>query len=814
MGLFLFFRHLAAFAVLCVQQAASFVDVSPDEYFQQFASCSGRQQSPIHIDTEKVVTAGKRVNLYERMTHRVMSDIHLNYTGQVVSLHGQFGSMQLFGFTFYLQDVQVRCPAEHVVDGHRAEAELQLLLRREGPEGEGKELIIISLLLRSGADNPLLQLSLQQSLGQSHRSSFDLLEMLEKPLGGSFYHYDGSLTTPPCSETVKWFVLETTATVSEAQVAAIRSLSEGAFQRPLQPLGGRRVVKDSILGCGLESQMLRGNGSDWNYIVPQCWAAHYGDCGGSRQSPINIPVKLLSEQKPQLSVEKLLHSVRYVDGKDLAVKNSGASLQVDAVNGNLGKIHFQGVDYVVLQFHFHFPAEHLFDGKQAAGEMHIVHQRLGCSGFEDLLVIGILLQEGEESSFLRRLGLPGDAPKTNLQPLHAIKEPVNLATEFQKQLRGSFFHYEGSLTTPPCSETVKWLVLTETFSVAREQILAFKTTIHGDPRNSRGAQLMNGRPIVQDSTQLGVAELRKGKGEMGCPASAPQVQAPWGYLYPDCWVKDYPDCGGRVQSPINIPRQDVEHRDVLYVDLQAAASYTAAVGKNLRNMGYNLQVDADGSDLGYLQYQGHRYLVRQFHIHCPAEHLLDGEAFACEVHVVHQRNGSTGFQDLLVVGILYESGASFEDDAFLGRVFNLSGTPPGFGEPPAAIRGAVDLSHEYKDALASGFYNYDGSLTTPPCTESVTWFLLSTTMKMSLGQLRVFKSLYVDPANNRLIQLRGGRAIFRNGVAADSVGASEHRRLCWPDALNDAPSCALQAPESESDDDDDETRNFSTCPNL
>ncbi|MFC4290765.1 carbonic anhydrase family protein, partial [Neobacillus cucumis] len=125
----------------------------------------------------------------------------------------------------------------------------------------------------------------------------------------------------------------------------------------------------------------------WGYKDTSEWNAGFPLCLGKEQSPINLKksdVSLAASESlaPRLSYKPL--------EKTQIFNNGGKNVQV---NGGFGTFKLPDGEYEVKQFHFHFPAEHEVDGKLAAGELHIVHQRKGASGTDGLAVVGIVLEE-------------------------------------------------------------------------------------------------------------------------------------------------------------------------------------------------------------------------------------------------------------------------------------------------------------------------------------------------------------------------------------------------------------------------------------
>jgi carbonic anhydrase len=90
----------------------------------------------------------------------------------------------------------------------------------------------------------------------------------------------------------------------------------------------------------------------------------------------------------------------------------------------------------------------------------------------DLLVIGLMYDVGAENAFLQRLGLPSGAASDKSAAAMVVSGSIDLSVELKAQLEGVFYRYDGSLTTPPCTESVKWFVLQGRQPVSQEQIKA------------------------------------------------------------------------------------------------------------------------------------------------------------------------------------------------------------------------------------------------------------------------------------------------------------------------------------------------------
>jgi len=167
----------------------------------------------------------------------------------------------------------------------------------------------------------------------------------------------------------------------------------------------------------------------------------------------------------------------------------------------------------------------------------------------------------------------------------------------------------------------------------------------------------------------------------------------------------------------------------------------------ISNTGHSIQVD-DGATSS-LVVDGTEYKLAQFHFHSPAEHTVGGRSFDLEMHLVHK----SGDGKVAVVAILFGTGS---ENAVLGRVWNAMPTQPG---PAVTVAGAtIDVSSVLP--AAPRFLRYGGSLTTPPCTEGVTWLVVEpdASAQVSAEQVRKLKAI-TQPTTNRPLQPLGAREV-------------------------------------------------------
>lgn len=214
--------------------------------------------------------------------------------------------------------------------------------------------------------------------------------------------------------------------------------------------------------------------SHWGELSPD-----YNLCNtGKDQSPVDLqPVRLMK-------ADWLLPLQVSLKPTKLAIVNNGHTIQVNYDKGS--KFSFDRTEYELKQFHFHAPSEHTFDGVAADMETHLVFSTPG----KRLAVIGILMVVGAENPFFAKFwdSLPA---KEN----EAITRELDLNVGDLLPTNRDYFHYDGSLTTPPCSEGVKWIVLRQSVTISASQVNRFKAIF---PVTSRPTQPL-GERIVKES---------------------------------------------------------------------------------------------------------------------------------------------------------------------------------------------------------------------------------------------------------------------------------------------------------------------------
>jgi carbonic anhydrase len=206
---------------------------------------------------------------------------------------------------------------------------------------------------------------------------------------------------------------------------------------------------------------------------------------------------------------------------------------------------------------------------------------------------------------------------------------------------------------------------------------------------------------------------------------------------------EYGLCGAGIhQSPIDIVNPTPAKLSAITFNYQSTSL-------NIRNTGNTIEVVyPEGS---WIEVDGTKYHLLQFHFHTPSEHTVAGNPSDMEMHLVHKSEDGT----LTVIGVLIESGS-----------INTSFTP--LWQYLPSISGE---SEQIKDGTLNAFdllpstkhtYRYTDSLTLPPYSEGVKWFVLTTPVEMSQSQIATFKAILYG--NNRPVQPLNGRELLTDAI--------------------------------------------------
>jgi carbonic anhydrase len=216
---------------------------------------------------------------------------------------------------------------------------------------------------------------------------------------------------------------------------------------------------------------------DWGEISQTCQA-------GNSQSPIAIST-LLADPSSGLEAPAIHYGT-----SNLIVFNNGHTIEAEVEEGT-AEIEIDGTVYDLIQFHIHWASEHFIDGELYPAELHLVHR----DHEGHLAVLGSLLRYGNKNSklnpfFQAATKLPHADDETEVHDFDLNRLVPEHAT--------GFYHYSGSLTTPPCSEGVSWWVWDATRTVSRAQLDNIRIGVprdHNPQGNRRPVQGLNGRDL-------------------------------------------------------------------------------------------------------------------------------------------------------------------------------------------------------------------------------------------------------------------------------------------------------------------------------
>lgn len=243
------------------------------------------------------------------------------------------------------------------------------------------------------------------------------------------------------------------------------------------------VAAAAPLALAGSGRIARADGPEWGYSGaqgPQAWGSLEPDfktCAiGTQQSPIDLSSPVMA-QVGSLTTDYKPSPMKII--------NNGHTIQVNYAPGST--LTIRDHSYEVQQFHFHTPSEHKVNGKDFPLEMHVVHKDQD----GNLAVLGVLFEEGPENKALNDVW--NNAPATP-GPEKTIPANINVAALVPSEK--VYYEYLGSLTTPPCTESVKWVVLGVRNTLSAAQIAKFRTIFSA---NARPVQPVNQRFVLENA---------------------------------------------------------------------------------------------------------------------------------------------------------------------------------------------------------------------------------------------------------------------------------------------------------------------------
>ncbi|MDX7876974.1 carbonic anhydrase family protein [Aeromonas veronii] len=241
-------------------------------------------------------------------------------------------------------------------------------------------------------------------------------------------------------------------------------------------------MRKSLLACSLLlCPVVFAATPHWEYsgkVGPAHWAKltpEFGQCAGSNQSPVDLS---------GLVEAKLAPLVLHYQAGGNTVVNNGHTVQVGYAPGST--LQLDGTTFELKQFHFHAPSENLIEGKSYPLEGHLVH----VSDKGEIAVVAVMFEAGKANP---ALAAAWSALPAKVGEIRTLKAPLS-AEQLLPESR-DYYRFSGSLSTPPCSEGVRWLVMKQPVEVSQAQIDAFKAVMHHP--NNRPVQPLNGRVVLQ-----------------------------------------------------------------------------------------------------------------------------------------------------------------------------------------------------------------------------------------------------------------------------------------------------------------------------
>jgi carbonic anhydrase len=245
--------------------------------------------------------------------------------------------------------------------------------------------------------------------------------------------------------------------------------SSGAIRRRMLLAASAIILAPCLFACAGESQDHPAEAAHFSYDAADAHGpAHWGELEGANlcssgrnQSPVDISGVARAWQ-PTFQIA--------YSPTPLVLANKGHTVQADYAGGS--SLRLDGKTFYLAQFPFHAPSEHQIQGRGTALEAHLVHK----SDTGELAVLGVLIRRGRENAFLKKFWdrMPAKDCGENCTVRDSALE-INVRDLLPARL--DFYRYSGSLTTPPCSEGLRWLVLKDSVQASPEQIERFNQTI-------------------------------------------------------------------------------------------------------------------------------------------------------------------------------------------------------------------------------------------------------------------------------------------------------------------------------------------------
>ncbi|XP_065219703.1 uncharacterized protein LOC135845167 [Planococcus citri] len=488
------------------------------------------------------------------------------------------------------------------------------------------------------------------------------------------------------------------------------------------------------------------------------------------QSPVDITLAKAQERDlPPLAIHFPWNSSEEM----VSIENTGYYLEVLLPHEVEERPFISGgplynARYIFEQLHFHWSedlycgSEHLLAGRCYSTEVHVVYYYEIYGSFEEacnhpdgvavLTFFGDLSADDSDNPDLKYL----------IQEFSKVTEPESKTSgSFNKEFRfldvifkqKTYFSFPGSLTTDPYSECVTWIICPEPFDISSRQLEAFRTLKakdgHNLNHNDRERQKFSNRPVITPSNVKKFKFFQEISFSSGVWFTQSRIWPYAKYIFPY-----------RIQSPINISIEKVQYRILAPLEIHFPSNSSEGM-LSIENTGDKFSVEMspsrvavqDGPYLTGGPLLDGRYLFQQMHFHwaennsCGSEHLISGKCFSIEAHLVYYHEIYGSFQE----AINHADGLAVA--AFFGKLTLGDSDNPELKklveklsmiiEPVKKTEGSFDNEFKFLRNIFKrhSYYSYPGSLTTPPYSECVTWFIYPEPFAISSAQLESFRKL-------------------------------------------------------------------------
>jgi carbonic anhydrase len=229
--------------------------------------------------------------------------------------------------------------------------------------------------------------------------------------------------------------------------------------------------------CKKSGEFAKPEHIHWEYEHPDWEHEGFGDCAGTVQTPINVVTALtVKAQLGDIVFDYTPFPMKILD--------NGHTIQV--IGDGKSKITLNGASFTFKQFHFHHKSEHTINGATSDMEVHFVHVD---DATGNITVLGMMLEAGAANDLVSKVWANIPATKEEVVTTNVILDLNDLLPQDKK-----YYTYTGSLTTPPCTQGLQWILFKEPVEISEGQINAFETLYEN---NARPIQPLNNRLVLE-----------------------------------------------------------------------------------------------------------------------------------------------------------------------------------------------------------------------------------------------------------------------------------------------------------------------------